>query len=71
MNYTSRVIISADYARDHGITDIDGRQIPSYRQLNFVASIFLPNSLKFIANFIPNFIKVPFFLINIYNSKYY
>jgi len=71
MKYTAKVIVAADYAQKKGIKDIDDRVIPSYRQLNnLLASFVLPEKLKFVANFIPNFVKIPQFLLDIMNSKF-
>lgn len=69
--YNSKVVIAADYAQSHGITDIDGRVIPSVRQINTLFKDFiLPDKLKFIANFIPNFVKIPYFVLAISSSKF-
>ena len=71
MKYTAKVIVAADYAQQKSIKDIDGRVIPSYRQLNsLLASFILPGNLKFLANFIPNFVKIPQFVLDIMNSKF-
>lgn len=70
IKYTSKVIIAEDYAQTKGLRDIDGRVIDSFRQLNYVLDRVLPSSLKFITKLIPNFIKVPKFLISILTSKF-
>lgn len=70
-SYTSRVVLCADYAQAHGIVDVDKRVIPSIRQLNTILTRFLlPESLHFVANLIPNFVKVPYFVMTLANSKY-
>lgn len=58
-----------DYAQSKGIRDIDGRQIDSWRQINQIHR-FLPNNLKFIANLIPNFVKIPYILVSWLFSKF-
>ena len=64
MKYTSSVVIGAEYAQAHGIRDIDDREILSFRQLNYILGYYvLPDNLKFIANWLPNFLKSPLFLI--------
>ena len=64
MKYTSSVVIGAEYAQAHGIRDIDDREILSFRQLNYILGYYvLPDNLKFIANWLPNFLKIPLFLI--------
>jgi hypothetical protein len=70
MSYTSKVVIIAEYAQKHGIKDIDQRVIPSLRQVNGLAKMVLPSSLTFLADFIPNFVRVPQFVLDIANSKF-
>jgi dehydrogenase/reductase SDR family protein 1 len=71
MKYTSKVLIGAEYAQSHDIKDIDGRSINSFRQLKFIASNYvLPTQLSFLNSFIPGFLKIPQFLLDIVNSKY-
>lgn len=70
MNYTSKVIVSADYGQANGIKDVDGRVIPSFRQFKFLAAYFLPPNFQFINNFIPGFLKIPQFLLDIMSSKF-
>lgn len=70
MNLTGKVIIGAEYAQSHNIHDIDNRMILSYRQVKFLASKYLPDNFKFIANFIPTFVKIPQFVLDIVNSKF-
>lgn len=68
--YTSKVIYSSDYADSFGIKDIDGRVIPNYKQLKFLASSFLPKPFNYASVFIPGFLKIPQFLLDIVNSKF-
>lgn len=70
MKYTGRIVNAADYAQRHGIKDIDDRVVPSYRQVNSAMKLVLPKSLHFVSNFVPNFVKVPQFVMNIVNSKF-
>jgi hypothetical protein len=70
MKYSTKCIIAADYAQSHGIRDTDGRKIESIREVGFLISYVLPENLKFITNFIPSFIKVPQFVLDIVNSKF-
>ncbi|RNA30988.1 dehydrogenase reductase SDR family member 1-like [Brachionus plicatilis] len=62
--YTSKVVIAADYARAHGIKDVDGRQITSFKQLKSGLLMSLPDNLKWIANLVPGFISIPQFRIS-------
>lgn len=71
MKYTSKVVISAEYAYSHGIKDIDDRVIPSMRDIKPIVAMILPKQLGFIANLVPGFLRVPRFLIDIYESKFY
>lgn len=68
--YTSKVVIAADYARAHGIKDVDGRQITSFKQLKSGLLMSLPDNLKWIANLVPGFISIPQFVFDILYSKY-
>ncbi|CAF0932447.1 unnamed protein product [Brachionus calyciflorus] len=67
--YASKVVIGADYGRAHGLKDIDGQEIMSFRQLK-AAAHYLPPSLKWIGNLIPGFLTVPQFIFDILYSKY-
>ena len=67
---TGRVIISAEYAQNHSIKDIDNRTIYSLRQVKYLSQKYLPENLRFLSNFIPAFVKIPQFLIDIMNSKF-
>jgi hypothetical protein len=68
---TARVVIGAEYGQSHGIRDIDNRVIYSHRQVKALLSMFvLPDNLKFITNFIPSFVKIPQFVIDIATSKF-
>ena len=70
MNYTGKVVIGAEYAQQFGIKDIDGRTIYSLRQMKFMAETFFPNYLKFLAYFIPQFIKAPAWMLNYIANKF-
>ncbi|CAF0932463.1 unnamed protein product [Brachionus calyciflorus] len=69
MKYTSKIVIASDYADSHGIKDIDGRRVPSHRELRNVVP-FLPRNLRSFANLLPGGLKVPQALIDIANSRY-
>lgn len=68
--YSSKVVIAADYARAHGIKDIDGRQILSFKQFKSGLLMVLPDNFKWIAKFVPGFITIPQFVFDILYSKY-
>ena len=70
MKYTSKVLVGAEYAQQHGILDIDNRVISSMRSLKFVASTLLPQSIQFTISLIPNWLKLPQFILDIANSKF-
>jgi hypothetical protein len=70
MKYTSKIVIGADYARSHGIVDIDGRSIPSHREFKTIGPFILPKSLRFLAKYAPSFVRVPNSLLAMANSKY-
>jgi len=71
MNYTSKVVVSAEYAYSHGIKDIDNRVIPGLRDVKTILAMVLPKKLGFLAEFVPQFIRIPRFLIDISESKFY
>lgn len=70
MSYSSKVIIAAEYAQIKGIRDIDGRVVPSHRQINSAIKLIFPKSLHFVANLVPNFVKVPQVAFDLINSKF-
>jgi hypothetical protein len=71
MSYTSRVVIGADYAQNHNIKDIDAREIMSHRQLKKILDDYvLPDNWRFISQYVPGFVKVPYFFIDLMYSKF-
>ncbi len=73
MRMSSRIVIGAEYARKKGLVDIDGRQIPTHRELSFMAPYILPKSMRRWAANSPlaKSIKVPQSILDIANSKYF
>jgi dehydrogenase/reductase SDR family protein 1 len=67
---TSRVIIGAEYARSKGIRDIDNREIMSFRQVKGLIAMYSPKNFQFLSAFVPAFVKIPQFLLDILNSKF-
>jgi hypothetical protein len=70
MKYSSKVLIASEYAQMKGIRDIDDRVIPSHRQINSAMKLFLPKNMHFMSNFVPNFVKVPQFVMDLASSKF-
>ena len=70
MRLAGRVVIGADYAQQHHILDIDNRMILSIRQVKTIADYFLPESMKFVAQYIPGFLRVPQWVFDVVNSKF-
>jgi dehydrogenase/reductase SDR family member 1 len=70
MSYSSKILIAAEYAQAKSIRDIDGRVVPSHRQINSAMKLVLPKQLHFVSNFIPNFVKVPQFAFDLMSSKF-
>ena len=69
--YTSKVVICSDYAYSHGIRDIDNRVIPSIREIGpLLRNFVLPKKLRFLADFIPSFVKIPKFIFNMAGGKF-
>lgn len=67
MNYSAKIVGSADYATKYGIVDIDGRKLPSHRELKNMTT-FLPKSMR--ANAEKSTLKIPDGLLAIGGSKY-
>lgn len=68
---TSKVINCSEYAQANNIVDIDGRVIPSFREIGFLlGEVVLPAKLKFLASYVPRFVRVPQFVMDIANSKF-
>lgn len=70
MKYSCKIVNAAEYAQCKGIKDVDGRVIPSYRQVNNAMKLVLPKELHFISNFVPNFVKVPQLLMDVVSTKF-
>ena len=72
MKMTSKIVIGAEYARKKGIVDIDGREIPTHRELSFMAPYILPKSMRSWAINSPlKSLKVPQSILDIANSKFF
>ncbi|RNA30998.1 dehydrogenase reductase SDR family member 1-like [Brachionus plicatilis] len=69
MKYSGKIVIASDYADKYGIKDIDGRRVPSHRELQNIAP-FLPKNLRFLTSILPGGFKIPQAFIDIANSKY-
>lgn len=69
-NYAAKVVVGADYANAHGIRDIDGREILSFRQVKAMIGYFLPEWLRFLENFVPGFLRIPQWILDIKYSKF-
>jgi len=70
MNYTSKVVLVADYANCKSIRDIDNKEVASMRQLAFYAALVLPERVQFLTRFIPGFVKIPNFVMTAMNTKF-
>jgi dehydrogenase/reductase SDR family protein 1 len=70
MSLTSKIIIAEDYAQKYNLKDIDNRVIPSLRQINAALEVTLPKPLKFLAYLVPNFVKIPIFMIELFTSRF-
>lgn len=72
--YSGKIIIAEDYAQLKGINDIDGRRIPSFRQLNSLGlmnNTRLPTSIKTLTSYLPDFVKIPKPLLTLMTTKFY
>ena len=70
MSYSKKIVIAADYAQAHNIHDIDDRVIPSHRSVSTGMKMVLPKALHPLANLVPNFVKVPQFVMDLASSKF-
>ena len=70
MSLTSKIVVAEDYAQKNNIKDIDNRVVPSFRQINAALEVSLPKPLKFLAYFVPNFVKIPLFMIELFTSRF-
>ena len=59
-----------EYAQLHNIRDIDNRVIFGMREARFILDRVLPDNLKFVINFVPGFVKIPQFVLDVMNSKF-
>ena len=71
MKYSCKIVTASEYAAKNGIKDIDGRIIPSHRELRGLGENVLPKNLRPFSKYFPSFVKVPQAFIDIFNSKYY
>uniref|UniRef100_A0AC34FUX3 Uncharacterized protein n=1 Tax=Panagrolaimus sp. ES5 TaxID=591445 RepID=A0AC34FUX3_9BILA len=70
--YNGRCVLTADLGQSYGFKDIDGRQILSPRSVNYA---FANDIVKFpgshtLANFVPNFFKIPGWLLTVASSRF-
>uniref|UniRef100_A0A914Q9R8 Uncharacterized protein n=1 Tax=Panagrolaimus davidi TaxID=227884 RepID=A0A914Q9R8_9BILA len=70
--YNGRCVLTADLGQSYGFKDIDGRQILSPRSINYAFAndiVKIPGGAT-LANFIPNFFKIPGWLLTLASSKF-
>lgn len=67
---TSKIIIAADYAQAKGIKDLNNREITSIRQIKGLVENYAPPSIQWTSAYIPGFLKIPQFVLDILNSKF-
>jgi dehydrogenase/reductase SDR family protein 1 len=71
MNYSSRVVIGAEYAHEYGIKDLNDERVPSFRQINYVLRHYvLPERFHFLIKLVPDFLRVPQFFLDILYSHF-
>ena len=64
---TGRVIITGDIGYEYGLTDVDGRTIPSLRMVYGLLSL---TGHTWLAAIVPRFVRVPGCLLAAVTSKY-
>jgi dehydrogenase/reductase SDR family protein 1 len=70
MSFSNKIVVASDYAQKYDIKDIDGRVVPSHREIKNLGAVMLPKNLRFLINYMPFNFKVPQFVIDIANSKF-
>ncbi|ESO00622.1 hypothetical protein HELRODRAFT_83027 [Helobdella robusta] len=66
MNKTAKVLITTDLANEYGFTDIDGGMPANFRSLSYLLS----HQGYWIADYIPSFIKVPYWILALGGNKF-
>lgn len=68
LNLSGKVLPSCDLARRYGLKDIDGRPVKDYFSLGYALSQV--SSLGWLNSFLPGFLRVPKWVVTLYNSKF-
>ena len=66
MKKSGRILLTAELAEEYGFADIDGRHPRNWRRLKYMLAM---SGHTWIAALVPEFIKIPFWLIAVGNSK--
>jgi dehydrogenase/reductase SDR family protein 1 len=71
MNFSNKIVIAADYSHKYDIRDVDGRVVPSHREIKNMGALLLPKNLRPLVKYVPFNFKIPQSLIDIVSSKVY
>jgi len=68
MQYSGKVVTTADYGSTYGIPDIDGEYPTNIRSLGFLLKQ-VP-ALSWFSGWIPGFLKIPYWLFHQASNKF-
>jgi len=69
MQYTGKIILTGDYGQTNGIVDTDGQYVANPRQISFLIANQMP-AIGWLANYIPSFVKLPFWMLHLLSNKF-
>jgi dehydrogenase/reductase SDR family protein 1 len=68
LSLSGKVLPSCDLARRYGLKDVDGHPVHDYFSMSSVLTHV--SSLEWLASYIPNFLRMPKWIITLYTSKF-
>nr|XP_004661890.1 dehydrogenase/reductase SDR family member 1 [Jaculus jaculus] len=68
LTLSGKVLPSCDLARRYGLRDIDGRPVQDYLSISSVLSQV--SSLRWLASYLPSFLRMPKWIMTLYTSKF-
>lgn len=68
LSLSGKVLPSCDLARRYGLKDVDGRPVQDYFSLGYALSQV--SSLRWLASYLPDFLRVPKWIVTLYTSKF-
>jgi len=68
MQYSGKIVTTVDYGTSHSVTDTDGTYPANIRSISFLVGR-IP-SLSWLSDWIPGFLKVPYWLFHQASNKF-